>query len=204
MLRGFKSSALPLKTNPRFALNLFTNIFVISSWVAISNEYVYKETNITLVYWFYWPIFSLYPRALQLKMNIIIKKQKLENRVSIPVPLECKSSALPLELKSLVHWFYWPIFSLFPRELQISNEYNYKETGIGEFGIDPGDSRIQIDRSTTWANPLVHCFYWPIFSLFPRELQLAMNIIRKKEKLENPGYRSRCFADSNRALYHLN
>ena len=54
-------------TNPRFALNLFTNIFVISSWVAISNEYIYKETNITLVYWFYWPIFSLFPRALHLK-----------------------------------------------------------------------------------------------------------------------------------------
>ena len=60
-----------------------------------------------------------------------------------------------------------------------------KKQNIGEFGIDPGDSRIQIDRSTTWANPLVHWFYWPIFSLFPRELQLAMNIIRKKQELEN-------------------
>ena len=54
-------------------------------------------------------------------------------------------------------------------------------------GIDPGDSRIQIDRSTTWANPLVHCFYWPIFYLFPRALQFAMTIIIKKQKLENPG-----------------
>ena len=62
-----------------------------------------------------------------------------------------------------------------------------KKQELENSGIDPGDSRIQIDRSTTWANPLVHCFYWPIFSLFPRELQLAMNIIRKKEKLENPG-----------------
>ena len=86
--------------NPRFTLNLFTNIFLISSWVAISNEYIYKETNITLVYWFYWPIFSLFPRALHLKMNIIIKKQKLENP-----------------------------------------------------GIDPGVSRMQIERSTTSANP---------------------------------------------------
>ena len=49
---------------------------------------------ITLVYWFYWPIFSLFPRELQLAMNIIIKKQKLENSVSIPVTLEYKSIAL--------------------------------------------------------------------------------------------------------------
>ena len=62
-----------------------------------------------------------------------------------------------------------------------------KKQELENSGIDPGDSRIQIERSTTWANPLVHCFYWPIFSLFPRELQLAMNIIRKKKKLENPG-----------------
>ena len=52
-------------------------------------------------------------------------------------------------------------------------------------GIDPGASRMQIERSTTWANPLVHWFYSPIFSLYPRELQLAMNIIIKKKELEN-------------------
>ena len=45
-------------TNPRFALNLFTNIFVISSWVAISNE----------PYIDLWPKF---PRELQFAMNII-------------------------------------------------------------------------------------------------------------------------------------
>ena len=118
-------------------------------------------------------------------MNIIIKKQKLENP-GIDPGAKCKSSALPLELIHLVLILFTNLF-LISSWVAISNEYNYKETGIGEFGIDPGDSRIQIDRSTTWANPLVHCFYWPIFSLFPRELQLAMNIIRKKEKLENPG-----------------
>ena len=64
-------------TNPRFALNLFTNIFVISSWVAISNEYIYKETNITLVYWFYWPIFSLFPRALQFKNEYNYKETEI-------------------------------------------------------------------------------------------------------------------------------
>ena len=71
-------------TNPRFALNL-TNPRELQ--LAI-------ETNITL----YWPIFSLFPRELQLAMNIIIKKQELENSVSIPVTLEYKSIALPLEL----------------------------------------------------------------------------------------------------------
>ena len=108
-------------------------------------------------------------------------------RVSIPVPLECKSSALPLELIPLVHWFYSPIFSLYPRELQLAMNIIIKKQKLENRGIDPGVSRIQIERSTTWANPLVHWFYWPIFSLFPRELQLAMNIIIKKQKLENPG-----------------
>ena len=103
------------------------------------------------------------------------------------MPLECKSSALPLELIPLVHWFYSPIFSLFPRELQLAMNIIIKKQKLENPGIDPGDSRIQIERSTTWANPLVYWFYWPIFSLFPRELQLAMNIIIKKQKLENPG-----------------
>ena len=137
-------------------------------------------------------------------MNIIIKKQKLENpgdRIHSRIQIERSTTwANPL-----VHWFYWPIFSLFPRELQLAMNIIYwrkKQNWrirvsipvqlemniiIKKLGIDPGDSRIQIERSTTWANPLVHCFYWPIFSLFPRELQLAMNIIRKKGKLENPG-----------------
>ena len=52
--------------NTPCALILFTNLFIISSWVAISNEYNYKE--------------------------------ELENSVSIPVTLEYKSIALPLEL----------------------------------------------------------------------------------------------------------
>ena len=142
---------------------------------------------ITLVYWFYWPIIYLFPRALQLEMNIIIKKQKLENPGIDP-------GASRMQIERSTTWANPPCALILFTNLfiisswvAISNEYNYKETGIGEFGIDPGDSRIQIERSTTWANPLVHCFYWPIFSLFPRELQLAMNIIRKKGKLENPG-----------------
>ena len=112
-------------------------------------------------------------------MNIIIKKQKLEN----------PGIDLGASRMQIVHSTTWAkppcaliLFTnlfIISSWVAISNEYNYKETGIGEFGIDPGDSRIQIDRSTAWANPLVHCFYWPIFSLFPRELQLAMNIIRK-------------------------
>ena len=120
-------------------------------------------------------------------MNIIIKKQKLENPGIDP-------GASRMQIESSTTWANPPCALILFTNLfiisswvAISNEYNYKETGIGEFGIDPGDSRIQIERSTTWANPLVHCFYWPIFSLFPRELQLAMNIIRKKGKLENPG-----------------
>ena len=142
---------------------------------------------ITLVYWFYWPIIYLFPRALQLEMNIIIKKQKLENPGIDP-------GASRMQIERSTTWANPPCALILFTNLfiisswvAISNEYNYKETGIGEFGIDPGDSRIQIERSTTWANPLVHCFYWPIFSLFPRELQLAMNIIIKKKKLENPG-----------------
>ena len=103
------------------------------------------------------------------------------------MPLECKSSALPLELITLVYWFYWPIFYLFPRALQLKMNIIIKKQKLENPGIDPGDSRIQIDRSTTWANPLVRCFYWPIFSVFPRDSQLAMNIIIKKENLENLG-----------------
>ena len=159
--------------NPPCALILFTNLFIISSWVAISNEYNYKETGIgefgidpgdsriqidrsttwtnPLVHCFYWPIFSLFPRELQLAMNINIKK--LENPVSIPALLECKSSALPLELIPLVYWFYWPIFYLFPRALQFGMTIIIKKQKWENPGIDPGPSRMLIERSTTWANP---------------------------------------------------
>ena len=142
--------------NPPCALILFTNLFIISSWVAISNEYNYKEKEIGES--------GYRPGA---------SRMQIERSTTWANP--------PCALILFTNLF------IISSWVAISNEYNYKETGIGEFGIDPGDSRIQIDRSTTWANPLVHCFYWPIFSLFPRELQLAMNIIRKKEKLENPG-----------------
>ena len=119
-------------------------------------------------------------------MNIIIKKQKLENPGIDP-------GASRMQIERSNTWANTPCALILFTNLfiisswvAISNEYNYKETGIGEFGIDPGDSRIQIDRSTAWDNPLVHCFYWPIFSIFPREFQFAMNIIIKKQKLANP------------------
>ena len=170
--------------------------------------------------------------------------------------LECKSSALPLELIPLVYWLYWPIFYLFPRALQFAMTIIIKKQKLENPGIDPGPSRMLIERSTTWANPLGKWFYSPIFSLFPRELQFAMNIFIKKQKLENPGiepsasrmltersttsanppwemilftnlfhisswvaisneynyneteigdtgYRSRCLSNANRAIYHL-
>ena len=140
--------------NPRFALNLFTNIFVISSWVAISNEYIYKETNITLVYWFYWPIFSLFPRALHLKMNIIIKKQKLENPGIDP-------GASRMQIERSTIWANPPcalilftnLFPYFPRALQLEMNIIIKKQKFENPGIDTGASRMQIERSTTWANP---------------------------------------------------
>ena len=137
-------------TNPRFALNLFTNIFVISSWVAISNEYIYKETNITLVYWFYWPIFSLFPRELQFAMNIIIKKQKLANP-----------------------------------------------------GIDPGDSRIQIERSTSWANHPCVLILLTNHLLISSCVAIRNEYNYKETEIGESGYRSRCLSNANRALYHL-
>ena len=136
------------------------------------------------MYWFYWPIFSLFPRELQLKMNIIIKKQKLENPGIDP-------GASRMQIERSTTWANPPCvlilltnLLLIPSCVAISNEYNYKETEI-ESGYR---SRwMLIERSTTWANPPCDWFYSPIFSLFPRELQLAMNIIIKKQKLENPG-----------------
>ena len=104
------------------------------------------------------------------------------------MPLECKSSALPLELIPLVHWFYSPIFSLYPRELQLAMNIIIKKHRNWRIGVSlPFPLECIIERCTTWANPLVYWFYWPIFSLFPRALQLKMNIIIKKQKLENPG-----------------
>ena len=158
---------------------------------------------IPLVRWFYSPIFSLYPRELQLAMNIIIKKKKLENPGIDPGASRMQIERSTTWANPLVHWFYSPIFSLYPRELQLAMNIIIKKQKLENPGIDPGASRIQIERSTTWANPLVHWFYSPIFSLFPRELQLAMNIIIKKQKLENPGIAPVPSRMHNRALYHL-
>ena len=87
-------------------------------------------------------------------MNIIIKKQKLENPGIDP-------GASRMQIERSTTWANPPCALILFTNLfiisswvAISNEYNYKETGIGEFGIDPGDSRIQIDRSTVELIPL--------------------------------------------------
>ena len=86
-------------------------------------------------------------------MNIIIKKQELENSVSIPVTLEYKSNALPLELIPLCIVSIDQSFSLFPRELQLAMNIIRKKGKLENPGIDPGASRIQIERSTTNQSP---------------------------------------------------
>ena len=136
--------------NPPCALIIFTNLFIISSWVAISNEYVYKETNITLVYWFYWPIFYLFPRALQFAMTIIIKKQKWENP-----------------------------------------------------GIDPGPSRMLIERSTTWANPPWEMILFTNLFLISSWVAICNEYNYKETEIGESGYRSRWLPNTNRALYKL-
>ena len=158
---------------------------------------------IPFVHWFYSPIFSLYPRELQLAMNIIIKKQELENSVSIPVTLEYKSNALPLELIPLVHWFYSPIFSLFPRELQFAMNIIIKKQKLANPGIDPGDSRIQIERSTSWANHPCVLILLTNHLLISSCVAIRNEYNYKETKIGESGYRSRCLSNANRALYHL-
>ena len=134
--------------NPHWEMILFTNLFLISSWVAICNEYNYKETEIgesgyrsrwlpntnrAFYQLSYWPIIYLFPRALKLKMNII--------SIGEPISFE----------RLFPHWFYSPIFSLYPRELAMN--IIIKKKKLENPGIDPGASRMQIERSTTWANP---------------------------------------------------
>ena len=138
------------------------------------------------MYWFYWPIFSLFPRALHLKMNIIIKKQKLENPGIDP-------GASRMQIERSTTWANPPcaliLFTnllLFPRELQFAMNIIIKKQKLENPGIDPGDSRSK-SSALPVELPLVYWFYWPIFYLFPRALQLEMNIIIKKQKLENPG-----------------
>ena len=137
------------------------------------------------MYWFYWPIFSLFPRALHLKMNIIIKKQKLENPGIDP-------GASRMQIERSTTWANPPCALILFTNLfiisswvAISNEYNYKERKLENPGIDPGASRMQSSAVPLELIPLMYWFYWPIFYLFPRSLQFAMTIIIKKQKWEN-------------------
>ena len=176
------------------------------------------------MYWFYWPIFSLFPRALQLKMNIIIKKQKLENPGIDPGDSRIQIDRSTTWANPLVHCFYWPIFSLFPRD-SISNEYNYKETEIGESGyrpavqfamtiiikkqkcenpgIDPGPSRMLIERPTTWANPPWEMILFTNLFLISSWVAICNEYNYKETEIGESGYRSRWLPNTNRALYQL-
>ena len=160
--------------NPPFALILFTNLFLISSCVAIRNEYNYKETEIG------------------------------ESEYRIPVPLECKSSALPLELIPLVHWFYSPIFSLYPRELHLKMNYNYKEHRNWRIRVSiPVPLECIIERSTTWANPPCALILFTNLFLISSCVAIRNEYNYKETEIGESGYRSRCLSNANQALYHL-
>ena len=127
------------------------------------------------------------------------------------MPLECKSSALPLELNPLVHRFgesgyrsrYSPIFSLYPRELQLAMNVIIKKKKLENPGIDPGASRMQIERSTTWANPPCVLILLTNLLLVPSCLAICYDYNYKETKMGESGYRSRSLSNANRALYHL-
>ena len=121
-------------TNPRFALNLFTNIFVISSWVAISNEYIYKETNITLVYWF------LLTNIFLISSWVAICNEYNYKEIEIGES-GYRSGDSRIQFERSTSWANHPcVLILLTNHLLISscvairNEYNYKETEIGESG----------------------------------------------------------------------
>ena len=74
-------------------------------------------------------------------MNIIRKKQgKLENPGIDPGAsrIQIERSAT-WKLIPVLHWILFTNIFVISSWVAISNEYIYKETGIGEFGIDPGD-----------------------------------------------------------------
>ena len=211
--------------NPPCALILFTNLFIISSWVAISNEYNYKERGIgefgidpgdsriqidrsttwanPLVHWFYWPIFSLFPRELQLAMNIIRKKEKLENPGIGPGASRMQIERSTLELIPLVYWFYWPIFYLFTRALQFAITIIIKKQKLENPGIAPGPSRMLIESSTTWANPPWEMILFTNLFLISSWVAICNEYNYKGTEIGESGYRSRWLPNTNRALYQL-
>ena len=191
---------------------------------------------ITLVYWFYWPIIYLFPRALQLKMNIIIKKQKLENpgidpgasRMQIERSTTWANPPCALILftnlfiswvaisnnPSIMHnrsWANPPCvlilltnLLLIPSCVAISNEYNYKETQkLENPGIDPGPSRMLIERSTTWANPPWEMILFTNLFLISSWVAICNEYNYKETEIGESGYRSRWLPNTNRALYKL-
>ena len=155
------------------------------------------------MYWFYWPIFSLFPRALHLKMNIIIKKQKLENPGIDP-------GASRMQIERSTIWANPPcaliLFTnlfLISSCVAIRNEYNYKETEIGEPDIDPGASRMLIERSTTWANPPWEMILFTNLFLMSSWVAICNEYNYKETEIGESGYRSRWLPNTNRALYKL-
>ena len=155
------------------------------------------------MYWFYWPIFSLFPRALQLKMNIIIKKQKLENPGIDPGPSRMLIERSTTWANPPWEWFYSPIFSLFPRELQFAMNIIIKKQKLANPGIDPGDCRIQIERSTSWANHPCVLILLTNHLLISSCVAIKNEYNYKETEIGESGYRLRCLSNANRALYHF-
>ena len=130
MLRGFKSSALPLKLIPvlHWIYSPIFSLYPCELQLAM-NIFIKKQTLCI-----YWPIFYLFPRALQFAMTIIIKKQKWENP-----GIDLGPSRMLIERSTT--WANPPwemiLFTnlfLISSWVAICNEYNYKETEIGESG----------------------------------------------------------------------
>ena len=70
-------------------------------------------------------------------------------------------------------------------------------------GIDPGASRMQIERSTTWANPPCVLTLLTNLLLIPSCIAICNDYNYKETKIGESGYRSRSLSNANRALYHL-
>ena len=70
-------------------------------------------------------------------------------------------------------------------------------------GIGPGASRMQIERSNTWANPPCVLILLTILLLIPSCVAICNNYNYKETKIGESGYRSRSLSNANRELYHL-
>ena len=70
-------------------------------------------------------------------------------------------------------------------------------------GIDPGTSRMQIERSTTCANPPCVLILLTNLLLISSCVAICNDYNYKEIKIGESGYRSRSLSNANRALYHL-